>query len=355
MKNSPIKIEWKVCGLLPLATPILDSKYFTAFEDKNYINRTLGRVDININVYSLTPTNLFFQALNKELVKSYGIRTNRKRFPYSIPLSVIGEQEVKFRAKLFEPDVIILTVSLNVKERPYSVKELSELQLLSNHEIVSAICRFFINVHSYPNASQIEVSGWKAMPLLIIQPSTKTKTKTNFSNNELASIVTRHEQMNDKASKELLAKNSELNFNNDQMLIDKQGILFNTITSDKIGQRNRFSRISDIAEFAQYIKSLEKKGQTNPAWRTKPEIASLLCRVDELISSKILNQSVSAKRGWHLIREELDIKSFNVEMPKKEPKKRFFFLLKKYLLNPLSVLIFLIAAILSIIATVKSW
>ncbi|GGK10298.1 hypothetical protein GCM10007426_43100 [Alloalcanivorax dieselolei] len=105
----------------------------------------------------------------------------------------------------------------------------------------------------------------------------------------------------------MLAKNSELNFNDDLMLIDKQGVVLRCGSLDRIGQHNRFRRVEALFEYAMCLSTFiesEVNGLTSMESTGSSEWRDAHLR---LVERDVVPKSVSARRAWQLISSELQL------------------------------------------------
>jgi len=296
--TTTFEIEWKISGLLPM--PIADDcKYYLKTEDLNYSKRIFGRPDIQIPSTTLAPTKLFHQALRGELVAKYDLDWPSRGQPYRLPIAEFGNQPVNLRFRVFGGAILVLKIQLPPIAMPVSIKDLIQFQMLSSHPILEAVARFCFNVHYCPTPSQTVVKAWHSKPLMKIK-----EAETLFAKSTLAALVTRHEDLDDRATAEMIAKNEKLNFNDDILFLDKQGVVFVSTTADKITQKNRYERISALYEYAVHVESVESilaDGNTESIKRVIGEIET----INRILTTDVLAQSVSAARGWELIKKEL--------------------------------------------------
>jgi hypothetical protein len=297
-----LELEWKVGGLLPI-TIDNDCIYYNQHEDKTYSKRVFGSPQFDFSTTSLEPTKQFHQALNAELHRSFNLRITR--LPYFIPVGDLGKQAVKLKLRLFENRFLMLSIQLQCIENDFSVTDIIKLQKLSSHPILESIARFCFNVHHCPNPSQMIIKGWQCKPLIKIVSVTKP-----LDDSSLVEIVTRHVGLDQRSITEMLEKNFTLNFNSDKLLIDKQGVVFLQTSTDKENQRNRFKRISALFEYAVYVKAIDSI-QAEYSDELGNELQPNLDRINEVLNADILLQSVSGKRGWELLKKEMNLKVFN--------------------------------------------
>ncbi|UTW02210.1 hypothetical protein KDX31_12660 [Amphritea atlantica] len=306
--TNDLEIEWKVSGLLPV--PIGDDgKYYIKRLDENYSKRTFCRQENDVLTYSLEPTKLFHQALGAELRKTYEINFSTNRFPYSIQLGEQGPMNIGLRLRTIGDRILIISIQLKKFSSNQSIPELIEFQKLSTHPILEAIARFSFNVHYCPNPSKMVVTSWCSKPLLRITPN-----NTDISTSSLVEIVTRHTDIGERAIAEMLKKNESLNFNDDMLLIDKQGIVFLQKTQDHNNQRNRYQRISSLFEYALYVKSfVDSIGLLKESSDVQEELPSEIAVINSVLGGDVLNESVSASRGWDLMKKEMSLGEISLE------------------------------------------
>lgn len=275
--------------------------YYRPMEDSNYSKRVFGRSDLNINSSSMVPTNLFHQALSSEISRKHGLLIGKNGQPYDIPIGDLGRLPVKLRFRLFGEVILVLTIQLQKINQPLSMPELIELQKLSSHPILESIARFCFNVHYAPMPSEVEVQCWNNKPFIKIEAE-----KNTISKQDLASIVTRHVELNERATQEMLLKNESLNFNDDLIFLDKQGVAYLEVMPSHNSQHNRYKRILELYEYATYAKAMQ-----NIALEKNQEILNKssdeIADINSILTEKVLTQSVSARRGWELIKKELGL------------------------------------------------
>jgi hypothetical protein len=345
-----LELEWKIAGLLPIQIG-KDCIYYNHHEDNKYSKRVFGSPHLDLLSTSLEPTKQFHQALHSELSKYFNL--NIKRLPYYIPIEGFGEQAVKFKFRLFENRFLVVSIQLKLLENNISVSDTIKLQKISSHPILESIVRFCFNVHHCPKPSQMTVKGWQCKPLVKLISLTKA-----LDDSSLVEIVTRHEGLDQRSINEMLDKNNSLNFNSDKLLIDKQGVVFLLASSDKESQRNRFNRISALFEYAVYIKAIESI-QAEDNDELGKELQANLERINKVLNEDVLLQSVSAKRGWELLKKEMNLKVFSLptntqekECDKNEKSSRLPFY-KKPLFMAVAALVGLTAGVLKIIAVIN--
>jgi hypothetical protein len=339
-----LEIEWKVSGLLPI--PIdNDGKYYIKRPDKNYSKRIFDRQENDILTYSLEPTKLFHQALSAELRKRNETNFSTNRLPYTISLGEQGPVDMRLRFRAFGHRFIIISIQLKKLSSNPSVSELIEFQKLSNHPILETIVRFCFNVHYCPNPSKMVVTSRYNKPLLRITPK-----NNGFSISSLVEIVTRHKDIGERAIAEMLAKNESLNFNDDLLLIDKQGIVFLQKSQEHKNQRNRYQRISSLLEYSLYVKTFVDSISTlKESSDIRKMLSSEVTVINSVLSDNVLNESVSARRGWELIKKELNLGEIALESPELETKP---FYKKKWFLT-VSAVVSLISGIFGIASKLK--
>jgi hypothetical protein len=338
-----LELEWKIAGLLP-SSIANDCIYYNHHEDNNYSKRVFGNSQLGLLSTTLEPTKQFHQALHSELKQYFNL--NIKRLPYSIPVEGFGEHAVKLKLRLFENRFLVVSIQLKCLKNDLSVSDTIKLQKISSHPILESIIRFCFNVHHSPKASQMIVKGWQCKPLVKLISANKP-----LDDLSLVGIVTRHENLDQRAITEMLDKNTSLNFNSDKLLIDKQGVVFLLASSDKESQRNRFNRISALFEYAVYIKAIEDiQAESNDV--LEKELQPNLERINKVLNADILLQSVSAKRGWELLKKEMNLNIFSLLTKKNECNENTKPFYKNYAFMAVTASVGLIAAIVGVIASV---
>ena len=211
--------------------------------------------------------------------------------------------DIRLRLRTIGDRILIISIQLKKFSSNHSVSELIEFQKLSTHPILEAIARFCFNVHYCPNPSQTVVNCLYSKPLLRI-----TSKKNWISTASLVEIVTRHKDIGDRAITEMLKKNELLNFNDDLLLIDKQGIVFLQKTQEHSNQRNRYQRISSLLEYSMYVKSFtDSISFLNESYDIQAELSSEIAVINSILNENVLNESVSASRGWNLMKKEMNL------------------------------------------------
>jgi hypothetical protein len=338
-----LELEWKISGLVPSKIEN-DCIYYNRHIDTNYSKRVFGSSQLGLHSTTLEPTKQFHQALHSELKKHFNLHI--KSFPYSIPVEDFGEHPVKLKLRLIENKFLVVSIQLKCLKNSLSVSDTIKLQKISSHPILESIIRFCFNVHHSPEPSQTIVKGWQCKPLVKF-----TSTITPLDDSSLVGIVTRHENLDQRAITEMLEKNTSLNFNSDKLLIDKQGVVFLLASSDKESQRNRFNRISALYEYAVYIKAIEDI-QAESNTELEKELQPYLERINTVLNAEVLLQSVSAKRGWELLKKEMNLKSFSLlttELEHNEDKKTFY---NSPTIKNVTAVVGLIGGVAAIIATI---
>lgn len=289
------KLEWKVSGLLPIPVPD-PCKYFLRHHDAGYSNRVLGRSDIEVKTYTLTPTKLFHQLVDAENLLENNVAT--KSFPYQMPLD--GTRlPVSIQIRVFFDQVMVVTLKV-IPDLEKSYGELIELSLFSNHPSLEALVQTIFNAHFCPKPSQMLVEGRQSKPLLRVFDQ-------DASIQQLIDLVSRHPGMNERAVAEMLAKNSDLNFNDDLMLIDRQGLVFNCLSSDTAGQNNRFRRVEPLFEFAMALSTFITSNRDGVVLMESEGDLEWRNAYLRLMERDVVPQSVSAKRAWQTISTEFDL------------------------------------------------
>ena len=341
------EIEWKIGGLLP--APIRSTcKYYQTREDPRYANRVFDRPDLEIPSNTLVPTKLFHQALRGELAKRYELSEAIHTLPYRLPIGDLGAQFVNLRFRVFDKNFLVLTIHIPQNKTERSISELIQLQILSSNPILESVARFCFNVHYCPEPSQMAVMGWLSKPLLKVWDNSNKLTQSS-----LVELVTRHEGLNKRAMAEMISKNEALNFNEDILLLDKQGVVFLCSTSEKISQRNRYKRISSLYEFAVHAQAVEAilaEGSEKTTQKSSSNIKS----IKEVLDIEVLSKSVSSKRGWELIKSEFKlgriVNKNQTNIVRASEQSQF----KKtpFYLNPVFIGISAILALLASVATI---
>ena len=308
-----LEIKWIVAGLLPIPVPN-DCNYYQSRKDLNYAKRTFGRSDLKITASSLEPTSLFHQALIADLRKTHGLNVPINRFPYTLPIGSLEPQRMSIRFRVFDGKFLVLTIHFPQITANLSVSEIIELQILSSHPILESVARFCFNVHYCPEPARTLVSSWQSKPLMSI-----IDERNQVSISSLVEIVTRHQDVGQRAIDEMLNKNEALNFNDDILLLDKQGAVFLQKTSDKNNQRNRYERISSLFEYTMYARAVvtsyeEREGAVNHQLQTESE------NINDVLRSDVLRQSVSANRGWELLKKEMGLKEIALHVSEQNGK-----------------------------------
>lgn len=344
------EITWKISGLMPPSAKGF-SKYYRLTEDRSYSKRVFGRPDLTINSYSLVPTNLFHQALISEIARKHGLLIGNHRQPYDVPIGGIGMFPVNLRFRIFGEAILLLTIQLPKITQPLSTEELIELQKLSSHPILESIARFCFNVNYFPMPSEVEVKCWNTKPFAKIEAK-----KNMISKQKLASIVTRHIDLNERATQEMLLKNESLNFNDDLIFIDKQGVAYLEVLSNRNNQDNRYKRILALYEYAIYVKAIQNiflEDNNEISNKSFHEIEN----INSVLGEKVLGQSVSARRGWELIKKELGLGRIVLQKTEDNPncqtKKRVPFYKNPFFVG-VSALLTVVASIAAIFQSFKN-
>lgn len=345
-----LEIEWKVSGLLP--TPIgSDCNYYQRREDQNYSKRTFGRTDLEVSTYSLEPTKQFHQALNAELRERCNFNMATNRLPYTLPIGKWGDKSINFRFRVFGERFLVISIHVPSFALDLSVLDTIELEKLSSHPLLESIARFCFNVHYCHNPSQMLVKGWHCKPLMRI-----TDKKHQVANSSLVEIVTRHQGIDQRAIAEMLDKNEALNFNDDLLLLDKQGVAFLQRSPDHNNQRNRYQRVSSLFEYSLYVKAFETalfelKGMPTLEQELELEIG----KINGVLRADVLSQSVSAHRGWELLKIEMSLKAIELHGHKSDKplKKGVIPFYKRPFFIGVSALTALISGLLAIYSSIN--
>jgi hypothetical protein len=318
-----LDIEWKIVGLLeaPISHECI---YYNLQEDRRYPSKVFGLTEVDVHTYTLRPTNLFHQVLKAHL-KDEGYDLAINTLPYILPIDDYGEFQVNIRFRLFSDRFLALSVEIPHIERKFSVEDLVNFQKISQHRLLECIARFCFNIHSHcPSPTKKAVVGWCAKPLMRI-----TQGEQEIPNSLLVEIVTRHPGINDRAKEEVLQKNVLLNINEDLLLVDKQGVALLVVTDDRKGQSNRYRRISQLFEYALYAKTYMSVYLDSDDALVKEELLLEDAKsINAILSANVLVESVSARRGWDLLKEEFALASMKIPEEKEVPPffKRPWFL-----------------------------
>jgi hypothetical protein len=214
--------------------------------------------------------------------------------PYSLPLNGGELYPISLRFRVFYERAMVVSIRL-LQSLEATPEELIELSKLSSHPSLEALVRLSFNAHYCPDPSQWSVDGLLSKPFVRLYSHVEVQ--------DMIDLVSRHPGMNDRASREMLDKNEALNMNDDLLLIDKQGVVFSCISSDKVGQRNRFGRVEMLYEYAMQLSTLSSQDSSksgNAQWRRTNF---------ELHQQEVLSQSVNARRAWNLVCTKLDLGS----------------------------------------------
>lgn len=294
------ELAWKVSGVLPAPTEHL-GKYFAVGDDATYSMRVFGNPELTVLSRPLAPTKQFCQALESEIRDKHQISIGHSLNQLRAPLTKLGDCSIGLKFRILGNAVLVLTIQIQRCAHQLSIAELIPLQMLSNHPVLESIARFCFNVHYAPSPSSVDVEAFQSKPLVKIEAEPSAMRVS-----ELAALVTRHIGLNDRATQEMLAKNEPLNFNDDLVFIDKQGMAFLLATEDSRNQRNRFTRIAALCEFAIYATTVYRIATVDDT--------GLLARVDEeierinaVVEATVLAQSVGASRAWELLKKEFGV------------------------------------------------
>jgi hypothetical protein len=200
---------------------------------------------------------------------------------------------------LFNHRFLLITLSTKFELEKLDNFSVKEIQVIAEQPALLALARFCFNVHFISPPSQTNVKGWRSVPLVRIGSEAKIDMR------HLVSIVTRHELIDARAAKEMQDKNRQLNFNDDIMLLDKQGLVFHLRTSDTKEHRNRYRRIAELFEFLLYCKSCAQSLKEQPAQEFLED--NEIGEINDLLTGRVLQESVSARRGWELLKKELAV------------------------------------------------
>lgn len=246
------ELTWKVSGVLPAPTHKIE-KYFRFEVDESYSKRVFGSPELRVRSRPLMPRRQFLEALESEIRDKHQIAIGHNLNQLHVPLKTLGNCPIGLRFRLLGSSVLVLTIHAQEYTRESPVAEVIPLQMLSHHPILESIARFSFNVHYAPSPSTVEVGMFQSKPIIKVKAEADAVRKSDF-----AALVTRHIGLNDRATQEMLTKNEHLNFNDDLLLVDKQGICFFLATNDSRSQRNRFTRISALCEYALYATTVQK-------------------------------------------------------------------------------------------------
>jgi hypothetical protein len=312
-----LNLEWKIVGLLeaPISHECI---YYNLQEDLRYSSKVFGVTEVDVHTYTLRPTKLFHQALKSHL-KHEGYDLAINTLPYFLPIDGCGELQVNIRFRLFSDRFLAVSVEIPNIKREFSVEDLVDFQKISQNRLLECIARFCFNVHSHcPSPTKKAVVGWCAKPLMLI-----TQMEREISDSSLVEIVTRHPSINDRARAEVLQKNESLNINEDLLLVDKQGVALLIVTDDRDGQSNRYRRISQLFEYALYAKTYMSVYLDSDDTLAKGELLLEDAKsINTVLSADVLVQSVSARRGWDLLKKEFALGA--MKLPEEEEVLPFY-------------------------------
>lgn len=298
--TATLRVDWKVAGLLPQR--LGDSLYFNKHPDPGYVRRVFGKnCHQELSICSLSTTKQFHQRFSAELRKEHGCDGTFTRLPYLLNVEGVGPVPVGLRLRLFGERILVATISLEFKMDAYDLRKAISVQKITDQPVLMALARFSFNVHfvSPPSKTSIRFQEW--VPLM------KVSAK-EIDGPTMVRLVTRHETIEGRAAHEVLKKNETINFDSAIMLLDKQGLLFAVNSKDTEGQRNRYSRMSNLYEFVTHILVLGR-AENSPELDEKSFATQKLQELAPIMSQEVLRESVSASRGWELMKREFQLKS----------------------------------------------
>lgn len=290
-----VHLLWKV--LVPLNradAAALSSNLFNPAGGKSFVRRLGGDFAIERAPVVLSPTDLFHAGL-KPIRRALGLEGSR--FPY-IFRSKTGtdHQSVNIAIQLHE-GALCLTVRL----APFFATSTSDwlpLQDLRQHPVLWPLTKRVLDLAVTGDSSTRYGREPQVLPAMHIRA---VELDPSDWSSQLVSVVTRHDNVNEKIVNDVLKKNQTHRIDQTLLLVDKQGIAayVPSLTSDAAanGNLNRFEQAAAMLQLA---------GALRINLRSKLGVATDATRAI-LDPNSAITASVSGRHIWELLVKEFSL------------------------------------------------
>lgn len=320
MKLSAIAIlRWKAIAILK-STPFIDQPNII-FNSSPYTG-LYSQFDLPLSYVPkvLAPTVVYHQVIGN-LLKKNGFEVKEKRYPYKLFVQGIGTVSLNLQIKLFPPN--ILSVTVQVSDFPVEVEpnELIALQRLNRIKPISEIVQWTIGMAETLNQRRFDQSqSFQFKPAVFLDQICSPERFQQLVRSNLpkfTGILIRnpeYELMDDDIPVRIMEKNKGHNLKSSQelMLLDKQGLLYLTPSSNKDRKTliESFIRVHDLYEIA-YVYSTYLDGYLHLRAYSEDFADFILYIIRPWIeeSQVIFKSSVSNRHIWDLLMAELGLKS----------------------------------------------
>jgi len=290
-----VHLLWKI--LVPLNrahAAAAGSKLFNTAGGKSFARRLGGDFALEGTPMVLSPTDLFHSAL-KPIRLELGLRGSR--FPYLTQSAAgLDPQSINVAVHLHE-GALCLTVRL----APFFVTSTDvwfSLQDLRKHPVLWPLTRRILDLAVTGNSTSRLGREPQVLPAIHIQALEKDPEDWL---SKLASVVTRHENVNDDVVSSVVDKNLTHEVDQTLLLVDKQGI-----AAYVPNQTSEAAASANLNRFEQSVAMLQLAGALRIELRSGRSVASDAARAI-LDPSSVITASVSGRRIWSLLVQEFSL------------------------------------------------
>lgn len=303
-----LKLCWKVFHRLPDSAPQYtvgeSTDLFEVRTGKSILRDVGGNIDSTFFPLVLEPKSPLFSKLSST-ARRVGLRGSKLEFEGQLPTAfVVADQLLRCR---FGLHIYGRHACITVDCQSFAVPEnidLRKLQDLSSFPMLQVMVKKLMELLTTKANKTFPVPGdFKVYPCLQLAPTADARRQ--FSDVELAEVVTRHYRIRKSAAEDVLAKNLGHQVDGTTTLLDRQGVLSYIPPSahaDEVeGSNRRFRSCVAIIELAAAAHRLHKDQASMPS--------STIESLRLLISNPRLTipNSTSAQRAWSLLVDEFNL------------------------------------------------
>ncbi len=264
MPNLIVTLTWKVVSVLKNNPPIhQDNILFNIVPKKGLYSQFTAPLNQCYVPLSFLPTNVFHENIKNLVREKCSVDIEEKKFPYKIFIpSFNKEVSVNINIRLFQPNILSLTVELSSFSLPLNVDQLRRLQKLDQIEVISDIIRWIIGMAETINHKKFTQSPSfrfrHVTHLAGVCPLEQFQShiKENLSN-YVGILISDfdYKAKDNELPQRILDENTEYNikYPRELLLVNKQGVLYITPSNTeglKSRENRRFFKVRDLYEIA---------------------------------------------------------------------------------------------------------
>jgi hypothetical protein len=321
MANTDVIINWKVMEVLENWPPInAENAVFSISPNTGLFSQFSLPLNLSYIPQVLSPTITFHQVIRNLLKQKLGVVLEENKFPYKIFVPIFETSiSLNLQIRLFQPNILSITVSCSSVSTTLDAKKLIEFQRLEHLRPISDIVQWTIGlVETLDQKNFSTLQPFRYKPALFLNgvcapEEFPSQMKNNAS--KYVGILIRNEQfdlMDHEITERVIQKNKNHNLKSSQeiLLMDKQGLLYVTPLNTKSSNRlsERFWRAHDLFEIALVYDAFLKNYRMLRT--TVEDFADFLyykiqAWIDE--HDVIFSNSVTNKHIWKLLVQELGL------------------------------------------------